>query len=131
MSAALSARGRSAACNGLTVALDGGRLRLYAGPRPASPDTAPDASTLLVDLVLPSPAFGLAINGVAHAQPIGAGMVIVAGRPSWFRAVDASGVAVIDGDVGARGSGAECTLAHLDLVAGQFCAVDRWTHSQP
>jgi hypothetical protein len=53
----LSTVSRNAAADAVLARLDGGMLRIYTGPQPASPQ-APAVGTLLVELPFAAPAFG-------------------------------------------------------------------------
>lgn len=92
--------------NAAAVLSDGGsgagKLRIYSGAQPATPDTAP-AGTLLVEFTLGDPAFGAGTDGVAGAVATGNAVAPVpataTGTAAWFRLVDSDNDAIIDGDV--------------------------------
>lgn len=98
----------NAACDAITALLNtggAGIVRIYddTAARPANVNTAvPGTSVLLAELVLPSPAFGSATDGVATANPVTDDVDANAtGTALWFRAFNGAGAAVIDGNVGA------------------------------
>jgi len=93
-------------------------------------------NALLAELNLSNPAFG----GAADANPGGkatANSVTddssanASGAASWFRAVDRNETAVIDGDAGPSGSGADMILDNRDIVAAQTVKITLWTVTMP
>lgn len=102
--------------------LAGGTLRLYAGAVPSTPDTPISDQTLLAQFTgLPT---GTA-NAGAYVMNggVAAAMVQVTGTPDFARAVDSSGTAIGDFDVGLIGSGNAILLDHLDMAAGAIVAL--------
>lgn len=81
----------------------GGKLRIYSGAQPATPDAAVGAGTLLVEFTLGDPAFGAGADGVTGAVATGNAVAPVpataTGTAAWFRLVDSNNAAIIDGDV--------------------------------
>jgi hypothetical protein len=130
-----------AACNGIVDLLDGGtppgKLRIYSGSKPAGPDEAIGAQTLLAELTLSNPAFGNA----ADANPGGratAGTITddssanATGTASFFRAVQGGGnTGVIDGDVTATGGGGDLQLNSVSIQAGAQVSITSWTFTVP
>jgi hypothetical protein len=101
--------------------LAGGRLDLYAAPRPDSADDDPAAEAVCV-IDLPSEMAnildgGLTLTGIASV------VALRTGRIEWARAVDSSGAAIADYAVGETGSGAAVTLDSADLVQGERVSV--------
>jgi len=90
-------------------------LRIYDGTRPATGGTA---TTLLAELTFTDPAFAAASGGVLTASAITQDSSANAtGTASWFRVVDSSGNAVMDGNCGTSGS--DLNLTTLSIVATQ------------
>ncbi len=114
----------------LTALLNGGTLRIYAGTKPASVDTALGAQTLLAELPLGNPAFAAPAAGVAAANAITADAAANAtGTASFYRAFKSNGTsAVCDGTVGT--SAADLILNSVALQAGASVAVTSWTITQ-
>ena len=106
--------------------LAGGKLRLYTESRPASADTAISNQTLLAEYSLPDPA-GTVSNGVLTGPALSSALVLADGSAAWARAVDSSGVTVLDLDVGLAGSGASVIIDSLSLVTGGLVAVQSWS----
>lgn len=110
--------------------LAGGRLRIYAGARPASPDARIVGATLLAELVFGSPAFNAPAGGVAKARAITPESNAKAtGRAAWFRALRRDGTPVFDGSVGT----AKCDLLldEVEIRAGAIVNVESLTYKQP
>ena len=128
----LASLARTAAAVAVTARLDGGTLRLYAGPQPADPDAAPGAAAaLLAECRFADPAFAPGRGGAMVAQPLGAARVTATGAPTWFRARSRAGVSVFDGSVGPDGSGADLELSVSALQAGAELVITSLTYAQP
>lgn len=96
-----------------------GFLRIYDGARPA---TGGAVTTLLAELDMSDPSFAAAAAGVLTANAItDEASAPASGTATWFRLVDDSGTAVIDGDVGT--AGADLNLNTVAIVAGLSVAV--------
>ena len=74
-----------------------GKLRIYDGTRPMTGGTV---TTLLVELDMSDPSFGLPLYGAITAENISSGVTIATGVASWFRLVNSEGLFVLDGSVG-------------------------------
>ena len=105
-----------------------GLVRIYDGVRPA---TGGPATNLLAELPLNDPSFPAAAAGAmgANGLPITDPDAAAGGTATWFRIVDSTGAAVIDGDVGTSGSdlnlntttitiGVQVQITQLDLTDG-------------
>lgn len=121
MTLRVSNAARSAAADAIRLLVDGGadegELRIYSGSQPAGPDTAITSQTLLATFTLDDPAFGAASNGVTTL----AGTPLAAtgaanGTATWFRILNSSGTAIVDGAVGT--SGAELNLNTTTVSSG-------------
>jgi hypothetical protein len=78
----------------------GGKVNIYSGAQPATPETAP-SGVLLVTLTLGTPAFPAPVGGVLTANAIAPAMPVAAGVPGWVRITDAAGANVlVDGEAG-------------------------------
>lgn len=98
----------NAAADALLALLNNGKLRLYAGVQPTTPDGALGAQVLLAELRFGSPAFSRAVAGVAVANPLTEeDDAMATGTATWFRALTADDVAIFDGSVG---------VAQADLI---------------
>lgn len=123
-----------AACNGVVDLIDGGagagKFRIYDGTQPAGPDTAISTQTLLAELTFSDPAFGNAADVNPGARATANAITADAaannsGTASWFRFVDSSGTAVIDGSVGT--ASADLILDDVEITAGSEVSVTAFT----
>lgn len=97
---------RNSRLNVVRDALDAGAgaglLRIYDGTRPATGGTA---TTLLAELTFSDPSAGNASGGVLTFNAITADTSANAtGTATWWRGVDSTGAAVVDGNCGTSGS---------------------------
>lgn len=79
--------------------LDFGRLALFPGRQPASPDTSANSLPLAEVSLLAA----RVANGVVSLTPE-PGMGMAEGRAGWFRVYSAKGIPVWDGSVGTKGA---------------------------
>lgn len=126
---------RSAACDAVVDRLDLGagaaEIEVRTGGQPASANDAATGS-VLVTFTLADPAFGGAANGVATLlgvpiTTVGTG----AGAAGWFRAMDSDGNTVLDGSVGATGSGAQLELNTTTISVGADVSITAGTVTMP
>lgn len=107
-----------------------GRLLIYTGTQPATPETAA-TGTLLVTIPLGNPAFGNASN-TGQAQltttPLSAN-ASATGTAGWFRVLDRDNRAILDGSVGT--SDAELVLTRLDVTSGVPVVINQLTLQVP
>lgn len=128
----LAAIAINAAANAVTLLLNGGALRVYDGPQPASPDASPAGrSVLLAECPFAAVAFGRAADGKAAASPLASARAIGTGAPAWFRAVARDGRPVFDGSVGPERSGADLILPVATIQAGAEVVITAMTYRQP
>lgn len=101
LSPKISDEAASASADAVTALCANGHMVFYGGIKPPTSDTATDEPPL-ADLRFGSPAFGLAIDGVALANPITSdGDAPATGVATWFRVYKADGVSpVFDGTLG-------------------------------
>lgn len=118
---ALALAVRHARLAAVAAALDaaeaGGRLRVYAAPRPVVPCADTDA-TLLVEARLPRPCWTGIANGVLRFDAPPDTLALRSGTPAWARLADGEGRFVADLDAGPPGSGAELEIDPPLLHAG-------------
>jgi hypothetical protein len=131
MTSRISASARNATVNAITALLDAGpaagTIKVYTGSQPATADTAA-TGTLLGTLTLTDPAFGAASAGSATAAAItGDTSADATGTAGWFRALDSTGAAVLDGSITATGGGGDLQLNSVSIVAGGTINVTAWT----
>lgn len=129
MAVSASVASRNSRLDTLTALLNSGKLRIYSGTRPATPDAA-ITGTLLAELTFGATAFGAASNGTATANAITQDSAADAtGTATHFRCFQSNGTtAVIDGDVGTSGS--DLNLATVSIVANAQVSVTSLTLTQ-
>jgi len=122
MAISLSTAARNGGAKGVTDVVDAGtgpgRLRIYTGAKPASPNDAA-TGTLLADVTLADPAFVAGAAGVRTLTDPAAVNGVAAGNAGWFRVLDSDLNAVLDGTVTATGGGGDLTLANVNIAVGQ------------
>ena len=118
---ALTTAAKNARLTALVAAVGSGAfIRFYSGPMPATPDTALAGNTQLCVLTCSSP-FGTVSNGVLTIPLPTNATGQAAGLATWARVTNASsGLAIIDMDVGATGSGASIILTPTSVVVGEL-----------
>lgn len=108
MAARLSTAARNAAANAIAALADAGAgpgtVQVRTGAQPATPDDAA-TGTLLATFTLADPAYTAAVAGVAalDATPTLSTTAVADGTAGWFRLLDSTGAAVLDGAVGTVG----------------------------
>src|SRR5439155_785437 len=80
--------GTNASADAVTALLNGGTIRIYTAPQPATADTAITTQTLLASPTFGSPAFAAAVAGVSTANAITADpSASASGTANWARFV--------------------------------------------
>ncbi len=131
-----------AACDAVVDLLDAagspnnGYIEIRTGTQPSGGPDAAAVGTLLATLVLSEPAFGNAADddpgGTATANTVNDDDTADAtGTATWFRAYDANGVAVLDGDVTATGGGGDLEINSTSIQAGTRVSITSWTVTMP
>jgi hypothetical protein len=108
-----------------------GYLRIYAGTKPAGPDTAITSQTLLAELRFASTAFGAASAGVLTAGAITRDEDANAtGTASFFRTLKSDGTtALLDGTCGT--SAADLIMDRTDVTSGQPVECSALVYTRP
>lgn len=88
-------------------------LQIYSGAAPAGVGDV-TYQVLLATFALTRPGATVA-NGVLTANLSGRATVVADGRIGWARLIDGNGLALADYEVGLIGSGADLTMATLDV----------------
>jgi len=129
----VSAAGLNASANAVGALLNGGTIRIYTAPQPASPDVAITTQTLLASPTFGATAFAAAVAGVATANAITADPSAAAsGTANWARFVTSGGATVYDGLVGTTpASSFSVRLASLTITATHAVAVTSCTYRSP
>lgn len=101
----------------------GGKLRIYAGVRPATGGTA---TTLLSEHTLGTPFAPAASAGVLSPGLPANVNASATGTAAWFRVLKADGTTIcLDGTVGTTGQ--DLNLNTLSIVSGAAVAITSWT----
>lgn len=144
MSSRLAQAARNAEANAVVDLIDAqgsgspGKLKIYTGSRPATPNTAPGGgNTLLATLTFSHPAFGDAgaaggnQPGVAVASAITAGTAGNSGDAAWFRVEDGSGNPVWDGTIKESGQSgdAEMVMDEVTVLAGGSVSISSLSYN--
>lgn len=127
-----------AMANAGVATIDGGpaagKLRIYSGVQPADPTVAP-SGTLLVEFTLGDPAFGAAVDGVAGASAPGNTVAPVpaaaTGTAAWFRIVDSTDAAVLDGDVTDTAGTGSLKVSSTAIIAAIDVSIVSMSFTQP
>lgn len=121
----------NAQADAMSDLLDDGYLRLYAGSQPATADTPLSGQTLLAELRFGAIAAPAASAGVLTFNAITPEPSAPAtGTTTWFRTLADDGTTgVMDGSVGAAGSGADLELDPPDIDIGTEVSIDMFTHT--
>ena len=130
MAITLSATAASTAADALCALLNGGSVRIYTAPRPATADTAITTQTLLASPTFANPAFAAAASGVAAAHAVVSDTDAAAsGTATWFRAVTSGAASVCDGSVGTADT--DCVLSSTTIVQHGTVAITSVVYTQP
>lgn len=131
MALTLALAQRNSALDNILANLNNGYLRIYSGPRPATPDTALSGNTLLAELRFGTPAFPASSGGSATANAITQDSAADAtGTAAFYRAFKADGTtAVIDGTVGT--SGADMIINTTSIVANGIVSCSSFVVNHP
>lgn len=127
------------ACANINAKIDAGsgpgKLRIYAGTRPARADAAPTGATLLVEFVLGDPAFGapatVGNNATATANAVAPVQAVANGAATFFRIVDSADNPVLDGSVTDTAGNGDLKLSTTAIVTGIDVSVVTLTASMP
>jgi hypothetical protein len=113
------------------AAQNAGKLRIYTGAQPATPETAA-SGTLLAELTLNATAWAAAASGSKAANAITGAAAVASGTAGYFRITNAAGsVSYFDGSVGVTGSDSNLELATTTITAGVVVNVTSLTLSIP
>lgn len=96
--------------------LDGGYLRIYTGPQPASADTDLTSQQLLATNRFSNPSAASAAAGVVDFGALESAAAEASGAATWFRCTKADGTTVVmDGSMAADGN---IVLSSYDIQTG-------------
>lgn len=112
-----------------------GKIRVYNGAQPATPDTAVGAQVLLVEFTLPDPAYGAPVDTTPGAVATGAAIppatAVADGTATWYRILDSDNNPIWDGDAGDLASAASLKLSNTTITTGVEITVVSSTFTQP
>lgn len=127
----LAALTANAIADAVAALCDGGTVNLYDGAQPATADTAVVLQTLLATCTFANPAFSAAAAGVATAHAITQDAAADAtGTAAWFRVLDSTGAAVMDGTVGV-GASFDCNVVSTAVTLGDPFPIASMTITAP
>jgi hypothetical protein len=129
----LAAEVANAMADAVADLCDGGKINIYDGSQPASPDTEISDQTLLAQCTFGTPAFGDADDGVATANAITKDSSANAtGTASWFRVFKSDGLTpLFDGSVGVTAGSFDCVVPTTSVVQNVEFSITSFTITQP
>lgn len=118
---------RNTALDSIDANFNSGKLRIYSGTQPATPDTALSGNTLLAELTFNATAFGSASGGVITANAITSDSSADAtGTAAFFRCFASDGTtALLDGTVGTATT--DMTINTVSIVSGATVSCSAFT----
>lgn len=119
-------------CNRVGALLNSGKLRIYDGTQPATPDTAITSQVLLAELTFNATAVGSASAGAVAFNAITQdSSADNTGNATWFRAVKSDGTtAVFDGSVGTSGCDLNINNVAIQATGVVSCSAMTYTATQ-
>lgn len=135
VSAAVAILMAAAAAGAVDAGAAGGKLTIYGGAQPASPDTAVGAQPVLVEFTLGDPAFAGPVDGGAGAtatgNPVDPVPATATGTATWFRITDSDGDAVIDGDVTDTAGSGSLKVSSTSIIEDIDVSIVSMTFTMP
>jgi len=125
----LSQAACDAALDASLALANGGKITIYDGAQPESPDAPVTTQNELVTLGLESPAAEPTAGGTATMNAVTQGTAAATGTASWFRVYSSAGAPVWDGSVG--DGAADLNFPSTAFVAGSQYGISGWTVSRP
>lgn len=117
--------------DGIGTLANSGKLDIYDGTQPATPETAVAPATRLARLTMNAGAFGAAASHVLTAAAIASDTNTVAGTAAWFRLWQSDGTTpLMDGSVGTSSS-FDMNLNSLAVTTGGTVAITAFTIDLP
>lgn len=95
-----------------------GRLRLYDGSQPGTPDDAITTQTLLAELTFSEPSEASITAGVIVFDTITSGIGLADASATWFRIINGDGDGVLDGTVGVTPGSFDLVVNTTVIVTG-------------
>lgn len=116
---------------------NGGKLRVYDGTRPATPDVAVSTQNLLAEFDIPAPAFDAPVfDAVANVVvlpglPIPTSPGLFNGIGLWARMSDSNNAPVYDGNCGNLNSSAMFKIVNTSIVVNAPISISAHSFTQP
>lgn len=130
MTVRLATSARNASTDAISALVNAGPgpglLRIYSGAQPATPNTTA-SGTLLAEVELADPAFGASSAGTATGTDPDAVVGLASGTAGWWRIVDSTGAAVMDGSA----SDGSLVLSTNSIVTGVPFDITAISHTTP
>lgn len=126
MTIALRTSARNARADQITAQIEtggAGTMYIYATARPGAVGSAPGGAPIAT-FPLPTPVAPAAVSGVLTFNAIAPINASGGATAIWFRIEDGANNAVLDGDVGATGSGSDLELDNTFIGLGQLMSID-------
>lgn len=120
-----------------TRMVNGGKLQVYDGIRPVTPDTAVTSQNLLVEFTIPGPAFdpptydAVTDRVVMEGKPISPASALAGGVATWARLLDNTGTPLYDGNCGNLLSNALFKISSTNILAGSQISIMSHAFIQP
>ena len=119
----------------IDAAATAGKVVIYDGARPATPDTAVTTQNPLATFEMGDPAFGGAVDttggGQATANAIASVNADASGTASWYRVYDGDDNPIWDGDVTDTAGAGDMKVSSTTVVSGIEVSVVSFTFTQP
>ncbi len=122
--------GRNAYANAVAAMLDGGTLEIRTGSPPTNTTDA-DSGTLLATLLFSTPAFSLAVAGLASVVPFADAAAVAAGTAAHYRAKSSAGVVIMQGTVGLTADTPDLVLDDKTLIVDDVVTITAFSYDVP
>lgn len=121
----------SAKADAFARLLDGGKLRIYTGTKPAGPDTPITTQTLLAEFTLANPCAPAAVNGVLAFTAPAATTVLADGTAAWYRLLTSADAPMHDNTAGDAADNAAMTISNKNLVQNATLSISNFSYTEP
>jgi hypothetical protein len=109
---------------------DGGSMEIYSGSQPADPNDSP-SGTLLVQIDIPSPAFGAAVGGTIAKAGTWQEVAVGTGTAGWARLISADTNKSLDISVSEAGGGGNAIISEENVIPGNTITVASFSLTSP
>ena len=115
--------------NWLRKQVGGGKLRIYSGRQPSNADQAVTDQKVLVEFLVPNPAFEEADKGKLICRDIEPTRATGGGKATWYRVLTVASTPLWDGSVGE--SDCDMNISDVEIFAGAEISLEVWEHLVP